>query len=964
MRTKNLIPLLFLLSFILAIQSETKLRAQSSTYEYYLAGGTVNSTSPSPTPVVMLVGGAEAGASWETDATNWFLQNADGGDYLVIRSGSTGSQASWIWSNFSNQLSSAAEIAINSVDAANNPVVQQYILDAEAIFFAGGDQNAYEDTWKNTLVEDAINYVVNVKGVPIGGTSAGMAILGGSYYAPAGSAVLGSQILDDPYHSYTNDIFHGDFINIPFLNKVITETHADRTISNENRYSRAFGLLARVVADNGNQLPSYAIVCEEAAFVCIDQNGIAKVFGNGTTAGADAYFLQSNRNAPETIQSSSPLVWNNGGQAVKAYHIKGSSSGSGSFSLNDWYTASGGDWEDWFTTGGYDGFNYVGGTCSGCTGAEPPGGGTTCNVPSGLGSTNVSANSANLSWNSTDANSYDLRYKKTTDPTWTQQNLTATSTTITGLSSLTNYEFQVKSNCGSSSSNYSGSSFFTTSSEKVTYCASNGNSSSYEWIAGVTIDGNTNSSGANGYTDFTNVSFDLSPDVNYNISLVPGFGSSSYNEYWRIWIDLNKDGDFTDNGENVFDAGNVSRNTVNGSIIIPGGTQEGITRMRVSMKYDTAPTPCESFDYGEVEDYTVNITTGTPPQNQDPIAVINGPYTGTVGQPVSFSSAGSNDPDGNITGYLWNFGDGATSTQANPSHTYTSVNSYTVTFTVTDNDGATNSQSTTATITASGGGGDTELAFTDFEDGWGIWTDGGRDCGLYSGGLRAYSGSYAANIQDNSGVSSSFYMTNGMDVHTTDYTQIEVEFHYYAYSMENGENFWLQYFDGSNWITVGAFISGTNFNNGSFYTENVLINEMDYAFPTNMKLRFMCNASGNSDDIYVDDIRITARSSGLKSAIISQPVQIENSNTTASQIIDNEIKEVKLFPNPAQNELNLEMPYENAKMKIIHLSGAVVLEKFLPNSRNRIDVSSLKKGSYLIYLENKQERIVRRFIKD
>jgi cyanophycinase-like exopeptidase/PKD repeat protein len=835
MRTRKIFLSFFLLSFILAIQSNTSLFAQSG-YIYSLKGGTVNSTSANPSPAVMLIGGAEVGASWGDAATEWFLQHADGGDYLVIRYGSTGGQASWVWSNWSNLVSSAAEIAINTIDAANNPVVEQYILNAEAIFFAGGDQDNYENTWKNTLVEDAINYAINVKGVPVNGTSAGMAILGESYYAPSGSAVLGSQILNDPYHSYASDIWHGDFINVPILNNVITETHADRSLSGENRYSRAFGFLARVYADNGNQLPSYAIICEEATHVCIDGNGIAKVYGNGAADGAAAYFLQTNGVGPETIQSGSELVWYNNGQAVKAYHIEGEPNGSGSFNLNDWYTASGGDWEDWFTTGGYDGFNYIGGTCSGCTGAEPPGGGTTCNIPSGLSSGNVTVNSANLSWNSTSAISYDLRYKKTSESNWTQQNLSSTSTTVSGLSPLTDYEFQVRSNCSTTSSNYSSSSYFTTLSDQVTYCSSSGNSTSYEWIAGVTVDGNTNNSGANGYTDFTNITFNLSTDVSYDISLVPGFSGSSYNEYWRIWIDLNKDGDFTDNGENVFDAGSVSNSAVNGSIIIPAGTEEGITRMRISMKYDAAPTSCESFNYGEVEDYTVNITAGTPPQNQDPTAVINGPYTGTVGQAVSFSSAGSNDPDGSITSYLWNFGDGSTSTQANPSHTYSTDNTYTVSLTVTDNDGATDNQTTTATITTSGGGGDTELAFSHFENGWGIWTDGGRDCGMYSDGSRAHSGSYAVNIQDNSGVSSSFYMTNGMDVHSPGYTQIEVEFYFYAYSMENGEDFWLQYFNGSNWITVASFISGTDFNNGSFYAENVLINEADYTFPTKYEI--------------------------------------------------------------------------------------------------------------------------------
>jgi hypothetical protein len=101
MRTRKIFLSFFLLSFILAIQSNTSLFAQSG-YIYSLKGGTVNSTSANPSPAVMLIGGAEVGASWGDAATEWFLQHADGGDYLVIRYGSTGGQASWVWSNWSN----------------------------------------------------------------------------------------------------------------------------------------------------------------------------------------------------------------------------------------------------------------------------------------------------------------------------------------------------------------------------------------------------------------------------------------------------------------------------------------------------------------------------------------------------------------------------------------------------------------------------------------------------------------------------------------------------------------------------------------------------------------------------------------------------------------------------------------------------------------------------------------------
>ena len=87
--------------------------------------------------------------------------------------------------------------------------------------------------------------------------------------------------------------------------------------------------------------------------------------------------------------------------------------------------------------------------------------------------------------------------------------------------------------------------------------------------------------------------------------------------------------------------------------------------------------------------------------NTAPVAVVNGPYSGAPSSAISFTSSGSNDPDGSISSYSWDFGDGNTSTSANPNHSYASAGTYNVSLTVTDNSGATNSASTTANIESS-----------------------------------------------------------------------------------------------------------------------------------------------------------------------------------------------------------------------------------------------------------------------
>ena len=155
----------------------------------------------------------------------------------------------------------------------------------------------------------------------------------------------------------------------------------------------------------------------------------------------------------------------------------------------------------------------------------------------------------------------------------------------------------------------------------------------------------------------------------------------------------------------------------------------------------------------------------------------------------------------------------------------------------------------------------TQLTYDDFETGWGSYTDGGADCSLYTKGSYAHQGDCAIDIQDNSGVASSFYYTNGVDVNTPGYSQIKVEFWYYPYKMEDTEDFWVQYYDGSQWHTVAIFVAGTDFSNDSFYEvkdSDVVIDSSTYDFPTDMKIRFMCDASDDKDDIFIDEVKVSA----------------------------------------------------------------------------------------------------------
>ncbi len=266
------------------------------------------------------------------EAFKWMIDRSGGGDFVVIRATGTNAYDSYIYGLGS--VNSVETIIINSVTKANKANIEKKIKNAEALFIAGGDQWDYVKYWKNTKVENAINYLINTKHVPVGGTSAGCAILGNVYFSAQFGTVTSSQALNNPY---TQKVALGkdDFINIPILSQTITDTHFD----NPDRRGRTTTFLARMVQDwNMN---AKAIACEEKTAVCIDANNMATVFGynNGT-----AFFMQPSNLGPEVCLPNTKLTWNRNNQAVKVYKIENEVNGNGSFNLNDWSTASGGTW--------------------------------------------------------------------------------------------------------------------------------------------------------------------------------------------------------------------------------------------------------------------------------------------------------------------------------------------------------------------------------------------------------------------------------------------------------------------------------------------------------------------------------------------------------------------------------------------------------------------------------------------
>ncbi|WP_303309889.1 M4 family metallopeptidase [Hymenobacter sp. BT730] len=145
-----------------------------------------------------------------------------------------------------------------------------------------------------------------------------------------------------------------------------------------------------------------------------------------------------------------------------------------------------------------------------------------------------------------------------------------------------------------------------------TYCVSKGTTVTYEWIDYVKLGtiARTSSKDA-GYYNGTATSTSIGAGTSQTINFSAGFASTAYTEYWKVYIDYNQNGVFTDAGELVVSGSSASTGTLAATFTVPATAKSGATRMRVIMSDASATTSCGTYSYGETEDYTVNITGGT-----------------------------------------------------------------------------------------------------------------------------------------------------------------------------------------------------------------------------------------------------------------------------------------------------------------------------------------------------------------
>jgi uncharacterized membrane protein YuzA (DUF378 family) len=234
---------------------------------------------------------------------------------------------------------------------------------------------------------------------------------------------------------------------------------------------------------------------------------------------------------------------------------------------------------------------------------------TTAPTAPTLTASGTTQTATNLSWTGATDNVGVTGYNVYQGATLLGSTTTATTYAVTGLAASTTYSFTVKAkDAAGNLSVASNTATITTLSSSVTYCTSQGNSTADEKIGKVVFGTiNNTTTGTAGYENFTSLSTNVTRGTAYTITITPSWTSTKYKEGYAVWIDYNRDGDFLDTGEKVWTKAASTTTPVSGTFTIPSTATLGTTRMRVQMKYNAVPTSCESFSYGQVEDYTVNI---------------------------------------------------------------------------------------------------------------------------------------------------------------------------------------------------------------------------------------------------------------------------------------------------------------------------------------------------------------------
>jgi cyanophycinase len=261
-------------------------------WKYFRSGHSADSTTQPRAGLALMGGGGKLDAAFK-----FLCERANGGDFLILRANTEDDYAKKVDEEMLAvcPLNSAATIVFAEREDSDDPKVVEIIAHAEAIFLAGGDQSNYLRFWQDTPVQAALNRHI-AAGKPIGGSSAGLAILGEFSFASMIDTIHSPEALGNPYGNKIT--LSRDFLHIPLLAGTITDTHFVK----RDRMGRLLVFMARLLQD-GWAPRVRAIAVEENAAVLLEPDGTANVVGEGP-----AYFLEASK-APEVCAYGKPLTF-------------------------------------------------------------------------------------------------------------------------------------------------------------------------------------------------------------------------------------------------------------------------------------------------------------------------------------------------------------------------------------------------------------------------------------------------------------------------------------------------------------------------------------------------------------------------------------------------------------------------------------------------------------------------------
>ena len=252
-----------------------------------------------------------------------------------------------------------------------------------------------------------------------------------------------------------------------------------------------------------------------------------------------------------------------------------------------------------------------------------------------------------------------------------------------------------------------------------------------------------------------------------------------------------------------------------------------------------------------------------------------------------------------------------------------------------------------------------DIDVENFESGWGIWNSGGSDCRRNRRDRNFANGTYCVRLRDNSSTSVTY--TDDLDL--SGYEELTVGFGFIANSMENGEDFVLEYSTngGNQFTTVATYIRGVNFSNGPSYSDEVVI---PGPFSSSTVIQFRCDASANNDKIYLDDIAISGCTSGGRWSAPVTPLTEADLLATPSPF-----GMLNLYPNPASDAIQLDFVlYEDTQFEwmITDMQGRVLTNALGEGLRGEqqlhIEVSGWPEGTYLLFLRSTNGAHTKRFM--